>query len=336
MPDLELQHRIRLALSWRAEARRLDQEARARFAAGTLEEGRFRHLQQRFAAEEQAAQQALEAIRLREARTAAKLGAHLRDCLGRRNAIGQQIKEGTVSHATATAELERLDPEIHALRESVAEFNTVLAAEDPEDVGGAVAARLEEYPLRIAAMTEALATPVTEPVAETMFGRFRFTRAQMRVGAVVLGFLLVGAVSLAFVLSSSEAATLELHWDEAQPAELQVTLINRGTHELMVYVPEPEPGAMRQATAAALLLFHADAQGTLQPLVSGSAWSSEGRSTVYSNPQRLTVGARARLLLRLDQVVPALPPGLQSIEVRCVGPSGRVLQRQRVTVTVPS
>lgn len=318
------------------EARRLEQEARVRFSSGTLEEGRFRHLQQRFADEMQAAQRALDSIRMREAQTAAKLGAHLRDCLGRKAAIGLQIKEGTVLHVTATAELERLEPEIQVLREAVAEFNALLSEEDPENVGGYVNAPLEEYPLRIAAMTSALATPSVEPVGNTLFGRFRFTRAQLRLGAILLGFVLLGAISLNFVLSRNQAISLDAIWSEANPLEIAVAVVNRGTQEFLLYIPMPEPGAMRQENTSALELYGADPQGNLAPLPTMNGWTIEGRSTQYSNPQRLPVGARAQVVLHLDRLPTPLGPGLQSLELRCVGPSGRVTHRQSLKVTVPS
>ena len=319
------------------EARRLEQEARTRHAAGSLEEGRFRHLQQRFADEASAAQQALDAIRKRESLTAGKLGAHLRDCLGRKAAIGQQIKEGTVSHGTATAELERLEPEIQALRESVTEFNALLSEEDPEKVGGYMNIPLQEYPLRIATMTNALATaPASEPVASALFGRFRFTRTQIRLGGILLGFLLVGAIMANFMLNRNQAIGLEAAWSPERPLEVAMTVVNRGTQEHQLYIPMPEPGAMRQQNTSAIEVFHSDPQGVLLPLATAGAWTIEGRSTQYSNPQRLSIGSRTLVILHLEQLPIALSPGQQSLEIRSVGPSGRTTHRQVFTVTVPS
>jgi len=338
VPDLELQHRIRLALSWRMEAQRLEQEARTRYAAGTLEEGRFRHLQQRFADQAVAAQQALDAIRKREALTAGKLGAHLRDCLGRKAAIGQQIKEGTVSHATATAELERLEPEIQALRESVAEFNALLSAEDPVQVGGYMNAPLEQYPLRIAAMTSALATdaPTDEPVAATLFGRFRFTRAQLRLGGILLGFVLVAAIAANFMLNRNQAISLEAAWSPERPVEIAVTVANRGTQEYPIYIPTPKSGAMRQQNTSGIEVLRSDPQGVLQPFDTTGGWTIEGRATEYSNPQRLSVGTRNLVVLHLDRLPAPLGTGQHVLEIRCVGPTGRVLHRKQLTVTAPS
>lgn len=319
MPNIELQHRVRLALSWRAEARRLDAAARERFESGALEAGRYKYLSNKFAGQIHDAQQALDALRRAEGAHAARIGAELRDCLNRRAAISQQVKEGSIAHGTAAAEIRRLDEEIAALRDAIGEFNTLLTAEEPGQVGGVIHCALEDYPSRLAA-AELLAGPETAP------RRRAFTSIQRRLAVVVLIFVLLGAGAVYFIYAHNQTVDLAVAWDPRSPGELTVTCANRGASDFLLYVPEPRPGEMRQSGTHVLRALEPGPDGAEVALATSGAWTVEGRATQYSNPQRILAGRTARYVLDLGRIErPRAGLGRIVIEIR--GPSDRVIRR---------
>lgn len=321
MPDLELQHRIRLALSWRAEARRLEQEARARFESGALEAGRFQHLQQRLAGEAETAQRALDGIRLRESETAARLGAHLRDCLGRKAAVAQQVKEGTIAHDTAAAEISRLDEEVKALRDAVGEFNRLLSADDVALLGGAIHARLEDYPVRLAAADFTGA-------ASAQPWRRKLTWRQTRLVIICCAILIIGGAAALFMLNQNRSIDMVGSWSPEAPMEIALDCVYRGASEFLVYVPQPDEGAPLQQSAARVRVSQ---NGT--PLKTGAAWTNDGHATQYTNPQRLLAGARLRFVLHLDRA-PGYDPRAPVL-IECVSPGGRLIESAEVAVGLP-
>lgn len=320
MANLELQQRVRLALSWRAEARRLEQQARERFEGGLLEAGRFQHLLSKFTQQAALAQRALEAIRVGEAANAARLGNHLRDCLGRKAAIAKQVQEGTIAHGTAGAEIARLDEEIAALRELVGEFNRLLAADDPAQVGGPIHAGLEDYPLRLAA---------TDTAGTEALGRREWPRRRLLMAGGV--FALLGAVAAGFILLQNRTIEMRVSWEAATPDEIVVECANRGAVDFIVYVPAPEDGAPMQAGTNFMRVLVEEPGQSPTPVSTWGIWTIEGRSTQYSNPQRLLAGKHARFVLDLARVA-GHGPGQRRYTIECVGPTGSVLRSGTVTV----
>ncbi len=319
MANLELQHRVRLALSWRAEARRLEQQARERFESGTLEAGRFQHLLSKFTAQAALAQRALDAIRKGESENAARLGNHLRDCLGRKAAIGQQVKEGTIAHETAAAEIGRLDEEVKALRDLVGEFNRLLSVEDPAPLGGQIHAALEDYPIRLADANLAGDEP---------HGRRGWPRRWLVMASVI--FALLGALAVGFILLQNRSIDMQVTWDASAPGEVTVECVNRGAVDFVVYVPAPEDGAPMQAGTHAMRVLVQGPDGAAAAVNTWGAWNIEGRATQYSNPQRLLAGKRAQFVLDLTRV-PGHGPGQRRYTIECVGPTGNVVRRGEVT-----
>lgn len=320
MGDLELQHRIRLALSWRAEARRLEQQARERFDAGALEAGRYQHLLAKFASHAAQAQRALEGIRRQESENAARLGAHLRDCLGRKAAIAQQVKDGAIAHDTAASEIARLDEEIKALRDVVGEFNRLLSLEDAAALGGPIHAGLDEFPLRLA--------DASHTAQATDARRGGPSRRLAIVSAIIIA---VGLSAIFFILRQNQTIEMQATWDAATPTDLVVECVNRGATDFILYVPAPEDGAPMQRGSHALRLLARDGGGETLPLNSWGFWTIEGRATQYSNPQRLLAGKRARFVLDLSRVA-GHGTGLREYTVECVALDGSVQRRGSVTV----
>lgn len=320
MANLELQQRVRLALSWRAEARRLEQQARERFEAGALEAGRFQHLVAKFSGQAALAQRALDTIRQRESANAARLGNHLRDCLARKAAIAQQVKEGSIAHETAAAEIARLDEETAALRELVGDFNRLLSAEDPGPLGGQIHTGLEDYPIRLAA---------ADIAGGEEFGRREWPRRRLLMAGAV--FALVGTLAVGFILLQNRSIEMRVAWDPSKPNEIVVECVNRGAVDFVVYVPAPEDGAPMQAGTNSMRVLAETAGEGLKPVNTWGFWTIDGRATQYSNPQRLLAGRRARFLIDLTRV-PGHGPGQRRYTVECLGPSGSVLRSGTVTV----
>lgn len=324
MADLELQHRVRLALSWRAEARRLEMEARDRHAAGILESGRYKYLQQKFADETTAAQRALERIRLEESDAATRLGAQLRECLGRKAAMAQQVKDGTVAHGVAAAEIGRLDEEIAALRDALAEFNRVLTVEDVAALGGALHMELAEYPLRLSALP-----PTSAHVPRRSFQRLKLSPRQLRFALLCGTIIALGMGAIWFMLSNNRALDMRATWSTDAPENVVLLCANRGSREFVLYVPAPEAGATPQADTFQIQVDDTGPQGTTTSLRTWTAWTVDTRATQYSNPQRISPGKHATYILHLDRV-PPLAPGPHRLTIRCINPSGWVVNTATV------
>ena len=140
------------------------------------------------------------------------------------------------------------------------------------------------------------------------------------------GVVLLGLFSIWFITKQNRSIEMVAHWEAATPMEVVVSCANHGAHDFLLNVPQAPVAAKRDRDAFSLVVV---SQG---PVDTTGAWTVEGRATQYSNPQRILAGKRADYVLHLDRLPAGQVPG--ALEIQCLSPAGRVVNR--VQVSAPS
>jgi len=313
--DPALQQRLRLALSWRAEAKRLLIELDAASRAGNVARDRYKRLHATYQEHLEKATAAIAAIRAEETPALERLARHLRECLAREEAIAGQIKAGTIAHKTANAERARLSGEVAALRAAISDYNQLLSADRAEKLGGQITLKLDEYEARVM-------SPVSRQDAT---GKKYLSRQDLLVILLSAAVILVGVTTILMMQFRGRS----VQWSVAgynQPEKILVLRCRNTTlRSAQLHVPWTGESATGGRSDFGVFVYLKSADSSeFKRVQSTAAWYSQGVSAVQNAPHEVLAGLDREFMLQLWDLGPIVR-NADAVRVDCTTGTGKVI-----------
>ncbi|MBI2435244.1 MAG: hypothetical protein HYV26_20495 [Candidatus Hydrogenedentes bacterium] len=309
----ELQRQLRLVLSWREKARRMEGIVTAAAAQGRLDAEQRQFKETTYDAHIYAAETHLKQLRQQSQTLLTRWAAELRQALQKQERLLDLAGSGRWSPQKVNDRNRALLEQIEGLRMEIDHLNHLLQAEKAETLGGFVDLPVEQY-----------ATEVDVP-EKSPTRRFW---EENRLTLFVAGVTLVIGVCGAFYYKTWGSVVTFTSQPPARPGEpISLECHNKTLTTITWYVPWVTADAKarnRDAYGVDLYLRETGSTGFHLYSTATSFWKRKGMAANFQEPIRVQSGMSARASLDL-QALRELAPGITALRIVCSRGAGEKL-----------